>query len=143
VTGRSPGELLRQRVAGPLGADVHLGLPATEDHRVASFLWPGEPPAEAETERDDGQPNEPLELMRYNAYSNPSGLSGAGGALEDITVVDPVALADSGVALGYVMNQLGPRWQKPRNRTLIDAVYQSLAGTVGTTFSSEVRTGNR
>jgi hypothetical protein len=48
-----------------------------------------------------------------------------------------------GVALGYVMNQLGPRWQKPRNRTLIDAVYQSLAGTVGTTFSSEVRTGNR
>jgi hypothetical protein len=25
-----------------------------------------------------------------------------------------------------VMNQMGPRWQNPRTRALIDAVYQSL-----------------
>lgn len=78
VTGRSPGDLLRGRIAGPLGADIHLGLPATDDHRVADFLWPEDPPPEAEPERDDGQPIEPIELMRYNAYFNPSGLSGAG-----------------------------------------------------------------
>ena len=215
VTGRSPGDLLRRRVAGPLGADVRLGLPASDDHRVADFLWPGDPPAEAAPERDDGQPIEPIELMRYNAYFNPSGLSGAGvvntrawraaempstnthasargvarvyaalaagGTLDGISIVDPVALAeatteqvhgpdvvldrtsrfglgfqltqvdrplgpnrggfghfgaggslgfadpDSGVAFGYVMNQLGLRWQNPRNQALIDAVYESLA----------------
>ena len=45
---------------------------------------------------------------------------GAGGSLG---FTDP----DSGVAFGYVMNQLGLRWQNPRNRALIDAVYESLA----------------
>jgi CubicO group peptidase (beta-lactamase class C family) len=44
---------------------------------------------------------------------------GAGGSLG---FCDP----DSGVALGYVMNQMGPRWQNPRTRALIDAIYQSL-----------------
>jgi hypothetical protein len=27
----------------------------------------------------------------------------------------------------YVMNQMGPRWQNPRTRALVDAVYESLA----------------
>ena len=44
---------------------------------------------------------------------------GAGGSLG---FCDP----DSGVAFGYVMNQMGPRWQSPRTRALIDAVYQCL-----------------
>jgi hypothetical protein len=26
-----------------------------------------------------------------------------------------------------VMNQMGPRWQNPRTRALVDAVYESLA----------------
>lgn len=34
---------------------------------------------------------------------------------------------DSGVvAIGYVTSQMGPRWQHPRNRALLDAVYASL-----------------
>jgi CubicO group peptidase (beta-lactamase class C family) len=33
---------------------------------------------------------------------------------------------ESGVAFGYVMNQMGPRWQNPRTRALVDAVYESL-----------------
>ena len=45
---------------------------------------------------------------------------GAGGA---VGFCDPA----SGVAFGYVMNQLGARWQNPRNRALIDAVFTSLA----------------
>ena len=32
----------------------------------------------------------------------------------------------SGIAFGYVMNQMGPRWQNPRTRALIDAVYACL-----------------
>ena len=42
VSGRSIGTLLREDVAQPLGADVHIGLPAAEHHRVSDFLWPGE-----------------------------------------------------------------------------------------------------
>ena len=33
-----------------------------------------------------------------------------------------------GVAFGYVMNHVIPRWQSPRNRALVDAVYASLPG---------------
>lgn len=41
---------------------------------------------------------------------------GTGGALG---FADPVA----GVAFGYVMNDVKPRWQSSRNRRLVDAVY--------------------
>jgi CubicO group peptidase (beta-lactamase class C family) len=44
---------------------------------------------------------------------------GAGGSLG---FADP----GSGVAFGYVMNQMGPRWQNPRTRALVDAVYECL-----------------
>ena len=30
------------------------------------------------------------------------------------------------LAFGYVMNQMGPRWQNPRTRALIDAAYACL-----------------
>jgi CubicO group peptidase (beta-lactamase class C family) len=44
---------------------------------------------------------------------------GAGGALG---FADP----DSGVAFGYVIGEMGPRWQNPRNRALLDALTASL-----------------
>jgi len=44
---------------------------------------------------------------------------GSGGALG---FCDP----DADVAFGYVMNDMGPRWQNPRNRALLDALYASL-----------------
>ncbi|MFV0307365.1 MAG: serine hydrolase domain-containing protein [Desertimonas sp.] len=44
---------------------------------------------------------------------------GTGGSLG---FADPV----SGVAFGYVMNAVVPRWQNPRNRALVDAVYACL-----------------
>ena len=44
---------------------------------------------------------------------------GTGGA---VGFGDPVG----GVAFGYVMNHVIPRWQSTRNRSLIDAVYASL-----------------
>lgn len=44
---------------------------------------------------------------------------GTGGALG---FADP----DSGVAFGYVMNHVIPRWQSTRNRSLIDAVFSCL-----------------
>lgn len=52
---------------------------------------------------------------------------GTGGALG---FADP----DPGVAFGYAMNHVIPRWQSARNRALVDAVYASLGagGTGGT-----------
>ncbi len=44
---------------------------------------------------------------------------GAGGS---VGFADPHAR----VAFAYVMNRGGPQWQDPRNRALIDAVYESL-----------------
>ena len=204
VTGTTAGKLLRDEIAGPLGADVHIGLPATEHQRVATFIWPGPPPAE---EQPHGLDN--AQLMEHNSYYNPSGLSGAGvintprwraaeipstnahgtargvarvyaALISPAAIVDPAALTEaiteqvygpdlvlhrpsrfglgfqltqperpigpgpatfghfgaggslgfadpgSGVAFGYVMNQMGPRWQNPRTRALVDAVYACL-----------------
>jgi CubicO group peptidase (beta-lactamase class C family) len=42
--GRSLGALFRDEVAGPLGADFHIGLPSSEDPRVAELV----PPSAAE-----------------------------------------------------------------------------------------------
>lgn len=44
---------------------------------------------------------------------------GAGGS---VGLCDP----DAGVAFGYVTSRMGPRWQNPRNRALIDAVFACL-----------------
>jgi CubicO group peptidase (beta-lactamase class C family) len=208
VTGMTLGALLRSEVAGPLGAEVHIGLPAREHGRVAEFLWPsdGIPPVRADLAGDA--------LMRWNTYWNPPGLSGAGwvntsawrtaelpstnghatargiarvyaalaraGSIDGVHVLDPAVLRaavveasagvdrvlqrpsrfglgfqltqperplgpnpgafghfgsggslgfcdpEAGVAFGYVMNDLGPRWQNPRNRALMDALYACL-----------------
>jgi CubicO group peptidase (beta-lactamase class C family) len=47
---------------------------------------------------------------------------GAGGSLG---FCDP----GTNMAFGYVTNDMGPRWQNPRNRALIDAVYAGLRAT--------------
>jgi len=45
ITGRSLGTVFREEIAQPLGADFHIGLPATEDGRVADLVPP--PPGTA------------------------------------------------------------------------------------------------
>jgi len=40
VDGRSVGTVFREEIAGPLGADFHIGLPASEDYRVAHLKPP-------------------------------------------------------------------------------------------------------
>jgi CubicO group peptidase (beta-lactamase class C family) len=52
VAGRSVGEMFREEVARPLGADFHIGLSAADDDRVSNLIGgiappkpkPGEPP---------------------------------------------------------------------------------------------------
>lgn len=204
--GRTIGTLLREDVATPLGADLAIGLPASEHHRVSDFQWPGNP-ARPDLPNDDA-------LMRWNTYWNPPGFSGShwvnhprwreaevpstnghsnargiarvyaaladGGAIDGIRILSADAIAaatekqvnghdlinnrpsrfgigfqltqperplgpnptafghfgaggslgfcdpEARIAFGYVTNDMGPRWQNPRNRALIDAVYSSL-----------------
>jgi CubicO group peptidase (beta-lactamase class C family) len=44
ITGASVGEFFAAQVAGPLGADFHIGLGAEHDHRVAPLLAPESSP---------------------------------------------------------------------------------------------------
>ncbi|HEY3800233.1 MAG TPA: serine hydrolase domain-containing protein [Caulobacteraceae bacterium] len=210
VTGKSVGAFLRDDVAGPLGADIFIGLPKSEHGRVADFCHalrpaptPGDPPPQA--------PRPPAthdELMRACCYNNPPGVSGSvgwvnteawrlgevpstnghgtargvarvyQGLLEGLIEADVLGEAttehaagldkilerpsrfglgyqltqverplgpnprafghfgaggslgfcdpDAGVAFAYVMNDMGPRWQNPRNGGLIQAIYRSL-----------------
>jgi CubicO group peptidase (beta-lactamase class C family) len=206
VGGKTIGAMLRDEVAAPLGADVHIGLPLSEHDRVADFLWPEHPPTTSMPGANDA--------MRFNAYWNPPGISGSGwvnrtdwrlaevpstnghgtargvvrvyaalahnGHAEGVSILAPATIAaataeqscgydlinqrpsrfglgfqltqperplgpnagafghfgaggslgfcdpEAGVAFGYVTGEMGPRWQNPRNKALIDAIYASL-----------------
>jgi CubicO group peptidase (beta-lactamase class C family) len=196
-------------LAGPLDADVHVGVPRAEQHRCAEVLFasPG-PPADLDTLFEDGALADDAR-MEMLSYFNPPGFSSMGVAntaawrsaevpstnghgsargvarlyaalLEPGLLLSPDLLAEAtsaqsvgycpilhenvtfglgfkptvprrpfgpnpgsfghfgtggavgfadpsaGVALGYVMNHVIPRWQSTRNRSLIDALYDSL-----------------
>lgn len=205
---RTVGQILRDEVAGPLGADVHIGLPPTEHRRAAEFLWPPILPERPPGKLDDDT------LMKWNTYWNPPGISGsgwvnrpewreaeipstnghgtargiarvysalaAGGSIDGADILSPAMLAAATeeqsfgpdrileresrfalgfqlpqaerplgpnaqafghfgaggslgfcdpvarVAFGYVTNDMGPRWQNPRNKALLSAIYECL-----------------
>ena len=208
VAGTTLGAMLRAEVAGPLGADVHIGLPVSEHGRVADIVWPGgREVAEVPSLAAD-------QVMRWNTYWNPPGLSGAGwvntaawrvaeipstnghgtargvarvyaalahgGAIDGVHVLAAPVLdaavvehssgpdlvvrrpsrfglgfqltqperplgpnaggfghfgaggglgfcdPEAGIAFGYVLNDMGPSWQSPRTRALVEAVYACL-----------------
>ena len=62
ITGKSLGTVFREEIAEPLGADFHIGLPASEDHRVADLIPP--PPGGGIA---DGEQSE----LTRNMSSNP------------------------------------------------------------------------
>jgi CubicO group peptidase (beta-lactamase class C family) len=90
VTGTTVGAMLRDEIARPLGADVHIGLPAAEHGRVAEFAWPDPPPgtgsggaggmgaAAGPPAAGAGAGTVGEQLMIVNAYLNPADLSGTG-----------------------------------------------------------------
>jgi CubicO group peptidase (beta-lactamase class C family) len=205
VTGSRPGELLRSRVAVPLEADVHFGVPTTELGRCAEVMWAGTP---VDVTFEDLDRLEGDQRMTVLGYVNPPGYSSMGvvndrrwrqaevpstnghasargiaavyqGLLDcrllsqellteatrvqstgwcptlgqDVTFGlgfqpwtpdRPLGRSPGGfghfgtggalgfadpsrrVAFGYVMNHVVPRWQSPRNRALVDALYAAL-----------------
>jgi CubicO group peptidase (beta-lactamase class C family) len=73
TTGLLPGEYLRREIAGPLDADVYIGLTPAQFSRVAEFHWPDAPADAGVT-----SPGVPSMQMAQAAYFNPPDLSGAG-----------------------------------------------------------------
>ena len=209
ATGKTLGTLFREEIAQPLDLDVYFGVPVSEHHRIADFLWPAGGHVGAMPEGFSE-----MQRMRWKTYWNPSGFSGAGfinspswrlaelpstnghgtargvarlyaalaagGALEGVNVLDKALLdeatsiqsdgpdlvlerhtrfglgfqlphperligpnpgafghfgaggslafcdPDAGLAFAYVTNDMGPRWQNPRNAALINAIYDSV-----------------
>ena len=74
LTGKSLGEIWREKIATPLGLDLWIGLPESEHHRVAT-LYPGKAD---KAELESGfykEFNQPESLVR-KAFSSPKGLHG-------------------------------------------------------------------
>lgn len=205
VSGLTVGQLITRYMAEPLGAEIYLSVPTHLHPRIADFEWPSDPFPEEEPQGLDDE-----QLLQFNTYYNPSGLSGGGvvnspqwrqaeipstnmhatargvstiysslaqndnlllpsevlqqacsevskgedkilhrtsrfahgfqlpipergfgphqdsfghyGAGGSVGFCDPTAK----VGFGYVMNQMGPRWQNPRNKALIAALYSAL-----------------
>ncbi|QND52135.1 beta-lactamase family protein [Phyllobacterium sp. 628] len=55
ITGKSLGTVFREEIAEPLGADFSIGLPETEDDRVADLVPSGSVPSAAGVEMSDVQ----------------------------------------------------------------------------------------
>jgi len=66
ITGRSLGTVFREEIAEPLGADFHIGLPASEDGRVADLIPP--PPGGGIM---DGEQSELVRNMSSNPPIDP------------------------------------------------------------------------
>ena len=209
ATKKSVGQLISELIASPIAADIYLGTHSHLHSRIADYEWPSDPFPEAEPAGLDEE-----QLLQFNTYYNPSGLSGAGvvntapwriaempstnvhasaraiatlytslahgGTHNNVTLLptevldiasSEVSIGDdrilhrtsrfghgfqlpipergfgpnvqsfghfgaggsvgfcdptAKVGFGYVMNQMGPRWQNPRNRALIDSLYSAL-----------------
>ena len=103
VTGRTLGTVFREEIAEPLGADFHIGLPASQDARVAELIAPAGPTSMGETELQinvGGNPELDVDITRTRAWRGaeipaPGGRAPAGGVAES-----PAILANGGTAGG-------------------------------------------
>jgi CubicO group peptidase (beta-lactamase class C family) len=117
VTGKSLGTVFREAIAEPLGADFHIGLPVSEDHRVADLIPPppgagiATPDANASdiTRSLGNPPIDPLETRTraWRAAEIPA--AGGHGNARSIAEVHAI-LANGGVAKGRrFMSEAGCR----------------------------------
>lgn len=115
ITGRSLGTVFREELAEPLGADFHIGLPASEDDRVADLIPPTEVPRFG-TEQTELQlnvaanPDLDVAITRTRAWRGAEipAIGGTGNARSMATVL--AVLANGGIAGGkQIMSEAGCR----------------------------------
>lgn len=116
ITGRSLGAVFRDEIAAPLGTDFHIGLPESEDHRVAELIPP--PP---ESRLGGATPTELMLDMASNPLIDPrdtrtrawraAEIPAAGGHGNARSIANAHAiLANGGVAQGRrFMSEAGCR----------------------------------
>ena len=99
VTGRGLGRFFAEEVAGPLGADFHIGLAAEHDHRVASIIPARTRSPEIEA-RGPGNPPVPPETANTEAWRRADVPSASGfGNARSVAAVQSV-LASGGRVRG-------------------------------------------
>lgn len=117
ITGRSLGTVFRSEIAEPLGADFWIGLPASEDHRVAELIPPPAGTSQAEvrnqTEVQRNMANNPgidVAETRTRAWRGAE-IPAAGGTGNARSVAEiHTILANGGVARGKrFMSEAGCR----------------------------------
>jgi CubicO group peptidase (beta-lactamase class C family) len=116
ITGRSLGTFFREEIAEPLGADFHIGLAESEDHRVAELTPPppgaqiGEgPPTALMLDMAANPPTDPLQTRTraWRAAEIPA--AGGHGAARAVARIHAI-LANGGVAGGRAfMSEAGCR----------------------------------
>src|SRR4051812_27651688 len=91
ITGQRLGEFFAAHVAGPLGADFHIGLPPSELHRVTNVVPPPVPA--------DAPPFDPRQLgpnsVAFKTWTNPTGFPA------DYSWTEAWRRADIGAANGH------------------------------------------
>jgi CubicO group peptidase (beta-lactamase class C family) len=113
VTGRSLGTVFREEIAGPLGADFHIGLPQSADARVAELIAPPAPPPMGDSELQvnaAGNPELDVDITRTKAWRGAEipAVGGIGNA-RSIAEIHAI-LANGGVAQGRrFMSEAGCR----------------------------------
>jgi CubicO group peptidase (beta-lactamase class C family) len=116
VTGQSLGTVFRKEIAEPLGADFHIGLPATEDHRVADLTPPppgggiGEGPAnELVTNMSNNPPLNPLDTRTREWRGAEIPAAGGTGNARSVAAVQTL-MANGGYANGkQILSEAGCR----------------------------------
>ncbi|MGA0600344.1 serine hydrolase domain-containing protein [Caulobacter sp. KR2-114] len=117
ITGRSLGTVFRQEIAEPLGADFWIGLPASEDARVADLIPPppgsaiGDAPNQSELVRNmSSNPGIDVSETRTRAWRGAE-IPAAGGQGNARSIAEIHAiLANGGVAKGKrFMSEAGCR----------------------------------
>jgi CubicO group peptidase (beta-lactamase class C family) len=104
ITGRSLGTVFREEIAEPLGADFHIGLPESEEPRVAELVPPEQEPFSGDvTELQDNAAHNPrlntavANSRAWRAAELPAG--GGTGNARSVAQVHTI-LANGGVARG-------------------------------------------
>ncbi|MBW8804840.1 MAG: beta-lactamase family protein [Catenulisporales bacterium] len=147
ITGRTLGEFFASDVAGPLGADFHIGLPAEHDHRVAQLLPPpGQTDEFSSGSAVDGEPDAAIGGIRVKDANTAAwrraevpAANGIGNA-RSVALVQSV-LGNGGVTQGVrLLSERGcePAWRAEfsgEDRVIgIASTYSAGFGVFGSTF---------
>ena len=115
ITGKSLGTVFREEIAEPLGADFHIGLPASEDGRVAELVPPPPGTGFGDAKGDelmDSMSNPPIDVHATKTREwRGAEIPAAGGTGNARSVALVQSLVSNGGAVGgkQILSEAGVR----------------------------------